>query len=256
MTKTNKPVPAVNVKPLTLTKSDIRAFENAVARRVGRPAYDDWRVISGIYMKAWRIAAAKVDGDTSHHNPLVKKEFGLIIAGLQPISDSEGTTRIYRAALLNIERAEPDFSTWYDKHQPRASNPLDLWNAYKAKPTKTVSADKDRVFSEHQQQMAQVQQDAADKISAQQDEIDELRHQVRALGGDPTAVSSVEELLWRAWDLQAGRMAPEDNLDELLGILVAIARAAGVDAERVRESLELALTDVNEEEEADTDDAA
>jgi hypothetical protein len=157
--------------------------------------------------------------------------------------------------LLNIEEEEPKFSKWYDANGPRASNPLDLWNAYKNRNTRPAKTEPERIHTQHQQEMAQVQQDAADKISAQQDEIDELRNQVRALGGDPTAVPSVEELLRRAWDLQADRMAPEDNLDALLSILVAIATAEGVDAERVRESVELALTDVNEEE-ADADDAA
>jgi hypothetical protein len=68
MTKTKHPVPTVKVKPLTLTKSDIKAFERAVEHRVGRTAYADWRIISGIYWKALEIAKAET-GETYRQNP-------------------------------------------------------------------------------------------------------------------------------------------------------------------------------------------
>jgi hypothetical protein len=192
---TDKPaVPAVNVKALTLTKADVRAFEKAAERRVGRPAYEDWRTIGRVYWKAWSIASAKV-GDSSPHNPLVKKEFGQIIADLPAISDSGGTTRIYRAALLNIQRAEPGFSEWYQANQPRAASPPDLWEAYRATlPGHDRDKRRERQVNGHERELAQARQEDAVTIAAQQDRIAELET------GNLSAKASVEDLVRRAWD--------------------------------------------------------
>jgi hypothetical protein len=193
---TSKPtLPAVKVKDFTLTKFDIRAFEKAVERRTGRPAFEDWLVIARVYAKASK-AALDESGQASRNNPTYKRAFSRIIAVLPPISSSDGTAKMYRAALLNQMDYEPAFLKWYEKTQPRASNPLDLWHAFRTTLPGNDDGPRERQINGHEQELARVQEQAAATITAQQDRIAELET------GNPSAKVSVEELVRQAWETE------------------------------------------------------
>jgi hypothetical protein len=240
---------AANLKTLgsKLTKADIAAFTKAAERRTGRSAYDDWRTIGRIYKKASDLALTE-SGQESRHNPVYKRAFSRIIEVLPPIANTPGSCEQYRIALLNIEDNEPAFSKWYDKHEPRASNPVDLWKAFRDRSKPRTQEPNERSFSKHQQELARVQQEAADKIAM-------LTDQIRDLGGDPSATTpSVDWLLRRAWDRQASLSGdnPNSAFGVLLNRLVSIAAEHGAtyDANRVQQLIELSF------EEVDADDAA
>jgi hypothetical protein len=191
MTKSKKTDDA-KVQSCTLSKRDIAAFTKAAEHRVGRIAYRDWRVISGIFKKASDLAG----GWDMRHSPVYKRKLSHILKDLPPIAHSQDTAKKYRASLLAVENAEPDFSAWYDKEQPRVSNPIDLWSAYRATLTRDNDEPAERTINGHEQELARVHQETAAKITAQADEIAELKT------GKPSTTTSVEELLRRAWDAE------------------------------------------------------
>jgi hypothetical protein len=192
---------AAEVKPLTLSKADIAAFSKAAERRTGRNAYDDWRIIGRVFKKASDLAC-KESGQESRHSPLAKRAFSRIIADLPPISDSEGSAKQYRAALLNIEDHEPEFSQWYGKTQPRATNPIDLWQAFDRKDKKSA-APKERTFTNGQEAEARAQEEAAAKIGELTDENNDLRARLSKYESD-------------AAPSETPQVSPEDRIDNLI----------------------------------------
>jgi hypothetical protein len=222
-TETEKPETDLNY--LGLTKADIEKFTEAVERRGGRTAYVDWRVIGGIYWKASE-AALKQSGQKSRRNPDYQKIFhNSIISKLPLIAENAGTAEQYRLALLAIEEADAnedsklEFSNWFEKTQPRAVNPVALWNAFRNRYKKpSTKPKKTRNGTKHQEALAQAQQDAANKISELMGRNAALSDQVRELGGEPagepssepTAEASYKEkssaldaLMLRAWHEEA-----------------------------------------------------
>jgi len=205
---------------LALTKADIERFTKAAERRAGRTAYADWRIVSGVYYKA-RVMAKKESGQDSITNPVYKKIFSRIIKDLPPIAENEGTCEQYRNALLNIEEADAkdgklEFSKWFEKHQPRAVNPVALWTGFRDR-NKKPSTSRPRNGTNHQQELVRVQQEAADKISELMDRNATLSDQVRGLGGEPASEpsrstaeasydeksSALDDLVRRAWREEA-----------------------------------------------------
>ena len=243
----------VNVKPLTLSKADIAAFRKAVKHRVGRTAYEGWRVISGVYKKASDMALEE-SGQESRNNPLYKRAFSRIIGELSPIANTEGTTRVYRAALLNIEDAEPRFTRWYEKHEPCASNPVDLWNAFKAFDEggkKKAAEPTERTFTKHQRELARVREEDAVKIAELTDRIAELET------GKPAETATWKDLLLRAWRSARREYSADGALEGLLVELLKIAsdHAATVTPEAIQ-GCAAVYFDADEDEADDDVDAA
>jgi hypothetical protein len=119
-------------------------------------------------------------GQTSRQNPLYKRRFSEILAGLAPISNSPATREQYRAALLNIADEGEAFDTWHASKCPRQSNPISVWKQY-LKETKdqkgSASRDQEKpTYSRHERELARVQQDAAVKIGELTNKIERLNH--------------------------------------------------------------------------------
>src|SRR5262249_11578728 len=150
---------------LTLTKADIEKFITAVERRGGSIAYIDWRVIRRTFWKASQ-AALQQSGQKSRRHPKYQDIFhNSIISQLPLIAENAGTAKQYRTALLNIEEADEkdgkwEFSKWYEEHQPRAVNPVALWNAFRAfrDRNKPKKAPEQRNGTKQQQKLARAQE--------------------------------------------------------------------------------------------------
>jgi hypothetical protein len=153
-----------------LSKDDIGTFTQAVERRIGRGAYEDWRVIGAIYKKASDLARKETDSDLplgSRYN----KAFHRILADLPPIAANKATAERYRTALLKIERNEPEFSHWYAKNPPRVENPVALLQAFNNRNQPPTSRPKGRAVTQAQRELMQLQADLAVRIQ----EFDELK---------------------------------------------------------------------------------
>jgi hypothetical protein len=169
----------VKVKPFTLSATDIKKYRKATENRVGRAALRDWPTIGQILKKASDGALEESlphNPRRSRQNPVYKKIFSRVISVLPPIAHNEDTAKQYRAALLNIEDNNPAFGAWRDKHKPRMSNPLDLWKAFRDRnkpPKARVTEEHD--ITEHQKEIAQIQEASAAKIAELTNMLTDLR---------------------------------------------------------------------------------
>jgi hypothetical protein len=245
-----------------LSKTDVDRWTKAADRRGGRIAYADWRILSGIYKKASDMALDE-SGQKSINNPVYKKALSRIIAVLPPIADNEDTSEKYRAHLLKIERAEPEFSKWYEATQPRAVNPVALWTGFRDRDKQPSTEPKTRNGDKHQRELLEANQAAADKMRAKDDRIDALENRVRELGGEPVDtpledLDTVEEHLRRAWERQALIFSnPIVIYRHVFQKLVTIAIERGASKDEILD--QFAFTDWAEEpkrEDEDADDAA
>jgi hypothetical protein len=235
-------------EPVGLSKADVKEFTEAAERRAGRTVYADWRTISRVYFKA-RGMAKKESGQNSIHHRKYQSAFSLLIKDLPPIAENDATCERYRTCLLKIEEADAKdggFTKWYEKTQPRAVNPVALWNGFCDRDKKPSTKPK-KNGSKHQQALAQAQQDAAKKITALMDRNAALSDQVRELGGkpagepssEPTAeasykeISALDALMARAWReevaLWPGSKLPVARIfDTLLSRLTYLALGRGI----------------------------
>jgi hypothetical protein len=161
------------------TPAEIKAFNAAVERRVGRRAWEDWCIIMRVYVRASNRALDE-SGQRSRQNPVYKKRFAEILAGLAPISDSPATREQYRAALLNIADEGEAFDTWFASKSPRQSNPISLWRLYR-RDTKdrkgSASRDQEEpTYTRYARELAQFQEDATSKIGELINKIARLKH--------------------------------------------------------------------------------
>jgi hypothetical protein len=169
-----------------LNHNQINQFNAAVKRRVGKDAYDDWRIIGRIYKKLSDVALNET-GANDRDSRAYKDRFSEILAEcseLLPCGDSETTTRDYRWALLNIEYEGEKFDTWHAEKQPRASNPATLWRQYQA-GLKAEEEEKGKRAIEHQKEIARLQMEAESNLKvamAKLRSVDGIIESLKALG--------------------------------------------------------------------------